>query len=284
MSDTQHPLQTQDSLPTRHLDVPGGRIAFDDTGHGTGTPVVLLPGMLDLRTAYRHLHPLLTAAGRRVITMDLRGLGDSSTGWDDYGPAAIATDVLALLDHLGIGRAVLVGSSYTGATAVRAAADAPDRVAGIVLVNSFFENFPPNALQRATVKVLGAALVRFPSIWGAAQKFYYPTARPADFDAYRARLVAALKRPGRREAVRGYVRGDSAPTGWGAGVSCPALVVMGGKDPDFPDPAALAEHQAKILRARKVIIADGGHYPMSGYPQATADALLPFLTETDEVA
>ncbi|MCU7823457.1 alpha/beta fold hydrolase [Kitasatospora sp. DSM 101779] len=278
MNDTQHALQT------RHLDVPGGRLAYDDTEQGTGTPVVLLPGMLDLRAAYRHLHPLLTAAGHRVITMDLRGLGESSTAWDDYSPTAIAGDVRALLDHLGIERAVLVGSSYTGATVVRVAADAPERVAGIVLVDAFFENFPPNLLQKAMVGLLGPAVTWFPALWGAAQKFYFPTARPADFDAYRARLVAALKQPGRRRAVRGYVRGDSAPTGWGADVQCPALVVMGSRDPDFPDPATVAERQARALRGRTVIIEGGGHYPMAGYPQATADALLPFLTEVNEVA
>ncbi|MEV8095141.1 alpha/beta hydrolase [Kitasatospora sp. NPDC085879] len=277
MNDTQHAPQT------RHLDVPGGRLAYDDTERGAGVPVVLLPGMLDLRAAYRHLHPLLTAAGHRVVTMDLRGMGESSTAWDDYSPTAIAGDVRALLDHLGIARAVLVGSSYTGATVVRVAADAPERVAGIVLIDAFFENFPPTLLQRAMVGLLGPAVTWFPALWGAAQKLYFPTARPADFDEYRARLVASLKRPGRRAAIRGYVRGESAPTGWGAGVTCPALVVMGSRDPDFPDPAALAERQAEALRGRKVIIEGGGHYPMAGYPQATADALLPFLTEVNEV-
>lgn len=49
-------------LATRYLDVPGGRIAFDDTEHGSGAPVLLIPGMLDSRSAYRHLHPLLTGA------------------------------------------------------------------------------------------------------------------------------------------------------------------------------------------------------------------------------
>ncbi|MEV4615164.1 alpha/beta hydrolase [Kitasatospora sp. NPDC049258] len=272
------------SASTRYVTVPGGRIAFDDSATGTaaqpaGHPVVLLPGMLDKRAAYRYLRPLLTAAGHRVITMDLRGLGESSTGFTDHSPAAIAEDVLALLDHLGIDRAVLVGNSYTGASVVKAAGDRPERVAGIVLIDAFVENLPPNAFQKLLVKTLGSAVVHFPALWGAAQKLYFPTARPADFDAYRAALVAMLREPARRAAVRGYVAGDSAPVGWTAAVGCPALVVMGAKDPDFPKPERVADRQAAALKARKVMIDGGGHYPMAEFPQATADALLPFLAE-----
>ncbi|MER8183528.1 alpha/beta hydrolase [Kitasatospora sp. NPDC094015] len=274
------------TISTRYVPVAGGRIAFDDSADGattaaTGHPVVLLPGMLDKRASYRHLRPLLTAAGHRVITMDLRGLGESSTGFTDHSPAAIAGDVLALLDHLGIERAVLVGNSYTGATVVKVAGDRPERVAGIVLIDAFVENLPPNAFQRALVRTLGSAVLHFPALWGAAQKLYFPTARPADFDAYRAGLVAMLREPGRREAVRGYVGGDSAPVGWTAAVRCPALVLMGAKDPDFPKPELVADRQAAALKARRVMIDGAGHYPMAEFPQATADALLPFL---DEVA
>ncbi|MFJ2779227.1 alpha/beta fold hydrolase [Kitasatospora sp. NPDC087315] len=265
---------------TQYLDVPGGRLAFDDTGRGDGTPVVLLPGMLDSRAAYRHLRPLLVAAGRRVITMDLRGFGESSIAWDDYSPAAVATDVIALLDHLGIRSAVLVGNSYTGATVVKAAGDAPGRVAGIVLLNAFVENPPPNLMQRAVFGLMGPLLTYVPASWGLYhRKMAFPTAKPADFDAYVDGLVAALRTPGRRTAVRGQLRGDSSPVGWTAAVRCPALVVMGAKDPDFPNPELVADRQTAALGARKVMIEGAGHYPMADHPQATADALLPFLAE-----
>ncbi|MEV7781520.1 alpha/beta hydrolase [Kitasatospora sp. NPDC088351] len=265
---------------TQYLDVPGGRLAFDDTGRGDGTPVVLLPGMLDSRAAYRHLRPLLVAAGRRVITMDLRGFGESSIAWDDYSPAAVATDVIALLDHLGIRSAVLAGNSYTGATVVKAAGDAPERVAGIVLLNAFVENPPPNLMQRAVFGLMGPLLTYVPASWGLYhRKMAFPTAKPADFDAYVDGLVAALRTPGRRTAVRGQLRGDSSPVGWTAAVRCPALVVMGAKDPDFPNPELVADRQTAALGARKVMIEGAGHYPMADHPQATADALLPFLAE-----
>ncbi|MEV1173966.1 alpha/beta hydrolase [Nonomuraea sp. NPDC049784] len=49
------------------------------------------------------------------------------------------------------------------------------------------------------------------------------------------------------------------------------------KDPDFPDPAAEAQTQASLLRGQAVVIDDAGHYPMSEFPERTAEALLPFL-------
>ncbi|GAA2138960.1 alpha/beta hydrolase [Kitasatospora kazusensis] len=270
---------------TQFLTLPGGRIAFDDTVTGSGAPVVLIPGMLDSRATYRHLRPLLAAAGHRVITMDLRGFGESSIVWDDYSPGAIADDVLALLDHLDIRRAVLVGSSYTGATVVKAAGQAPERVAGIALLDGFIENLPQNALQRGMVRALGAVVVRFPAVWGwYLKKIAYPSAKPADFEEYVAGLVAALRTPGRRVATRGHVTGDSSPVGWSAAVNCPALVVMGSKDPDFPSPVVVADRQIRALNGRKVMIEGAGHYPMGEFPQATADALLPFLAELAENA
>jgi pimeloyl-ACP methyl ester carboxylesterase len=274
---------------TRYLRLAGGTLAFDDsdgdTGTSTGAPVLLLPGMLDSRAVYRHLRPLLTAAGHRVITMDLRGFGESSIDWDDYSPASAAVDAVALLDHLGIDKAVLVGSSYTGASVVRVAADAPERVAGIVLVDAFIENVPANAFTKAMVRTLGTAILAFPKVWGwYLDKMAYPGGVTAEIAAYNAGLVAALRTPGRRKAARGHVHGDSSPIGWTTGVNVPTLVLMGSKDPDFPKPELVADRQVAALNGRKVMIDGAGHYPQAHHPRATADALLPFLKDLKEVA
>jgi pimeloyl-ACP methyl ester carboxylesterase len=68
---------------TRFLEIEGGRIAYDDTG-GDGFPIIALPGMGDLRAQYRHPSPALQKAGYRIITMDIRGFGESSAEWIDY--------------------------------------------------------------------------------------------------------------------------------------------------------------------------------------------------------
>src|SRR5260370_290085 len=92
---------------TEFLEVEGGRIAYEVTGDGP--LVVLAHGMGDNRNAYRFLVPAL--AGYRVASIDLRGQGESSTGWSSYTRTDTAADLLALIRHLG-GPAVIVGHSF----------------------------------------------------------------------------------------------------------------------------------------------------------------------------
>ncbi|MBA2666289.1 MAG: alpha/beta fold hydrolase, partial [Trueperaceae bacterium] len=94
----------------RSLARPDGTLAYDDTG--TGPLVVMLPGLGDLRQGYRFLTPHLARAGYRAVSADLRGHGDSSTNWPDYGSEAAGHDLVALIEELGGGRAVVVGNSF----------------------------------------------------------------------------------------------------------------------------------------------------------------------------
>ncbi|TME14530.1 MAG: alpha/beta hydrolase, partial [Chloroflexi bacterium] len=68
---------------TVYLTRPGGRIGYDVSGEGP--LVILVPGMGDLRTAYRFLAPGLREAGYRVACTDLRGHGASDATFASYG-------------------------------------------------------------------------------------------------------------------------------------------------------------------------------------------------------
>jgi pimeloyl-ACP methyl ester carboxylesterase len=113
-------LQGGSRMSTQFLVRPQGRIAYEETG--AGSLVVLVPGIGDLRGEYRFLAPRLAAAGYRVVSMDLRGLGESSPGWDDYSAAAVGSDVVALLRELDAGPAHLVGTSMAAGAVAWAAA------------------------------------------------------------------------------------------------------------------------------------------------------------------
>src|SRR5215468_9963895 len=110
---------------TEFLDVADGRIAYDVIGEGP--LVVLSHGIGDRRQAYRFLAPKLAQAGYRVASADLRGHGESSMGWASITRTDIASDLLALIDHLG-GPAVIAGHSISGGAATIAAAARPDPV------------------------------------------------------------------------------------------------------------------------------------------------------------
>jgi pimeloyl-ACP methyl ester carboxylesterase len=85
---------------------------------------MLVPGMGDLRSAYRFLIPVLVASGYEVASMDLRGHGDSDTSFTAYGDVPTASDLAALLAELGKS-AVVVGNSMAAGAAVIVAAERP---------------------------------------------------------------------------------------------------------------------------------------------------------------
>src|SRR5215211_8291514 len=95
-------------------------------------PVLLLHSWAASRRSFAALLPLL---GPRLHAMaaDLRGHGDADKPPAGYDVGTLATDVVALLDALGVPRAVLVGASSGGYVAQQVAVSAPDRVAGMVL-------------------------------------------------------------------------------------------------------------------------------------------------------
>ena len=157
---------------TQYLDRGEGRIAYDVTG--SGPLVVAVPGMGDLRSSYRHLAPALVDAGFRVATMDLRGHGDSDTTFTAYDDPATASDVSALIEHLG-GPALVIGNSMGAAAGVIAAAEQPELISGLVLVGPFVRNPSAPAWQRLMFRaMMGGPWARM------AWLSWYPTWSPPE--------------------------------------------------------------------------------------------------------
>ncbi|SIN22905.1 alpha/beta fold hydrolase [Micromonospora cremea] len=250
-----------------------GHIAYEV--HGEGPLVVLSHGMGENRGSFRHLVPLLVAAGHRVASVDVRGHGESSVGWPTYAPAEVGADLLAVVRDLDAGPAVLVGSSSSAAAVVFAATDAPELVAGIVQIGAFVGQSKLNPVMRVAL----ALVLRSPQLFGMFHKTLFPVHRPADDAVYRRSMVANLREPGRMAAVRGVV--VPVEPHWTARapqVGQPVLVLMGAKDPDFPDPGAEARAARRLFRTAEArMIEESGHYPHADRPQRTADELLGFL-------
>ena len=117
------------------LDVDGVGLAYDDVGRRDEVPLVFIHGW----TANRHRwdDQLSHFAGRyRVISLDLRGHGDSDLTPDPYTIGGLAREVLALLDGLGVHRFVPVGHSMGGMIALTLALEHPERVERLVVIDS----------------------------------------------------------------------------------------------------------------------------------------------------
>jgi pimeloyl-ACP methyl ester carboxylesterase len=260
---------------THFLDIEGGRIAYDDTGDGF--PIIAIPGMGDLRAQYRHLLPAIQQAGYRVITMDVRGFGESSAEWTDYSARAVGRDALELLKHLNTGPAVILGNSFAAGSALWAASDAPELIRGVALLGPIVRDLPvsPTTMLALQVGLGGPWQVEF---WTRYVDALFPARKPDDHASYKAALAANLREPRRMEALLAMLALSKAETAKMLPNSrVPALVVMGSRDPDFDDPAAEASWVSCQIGGEPFMIEAAGHYPHAEMPEQVAPRLIAFV-------
>ncbi len=111
------------------VDHEGARIWY--ASYGAGTPVILLHGGLGHSGNWGYQVPALVASGNRVVVIDSRGHGRSTRDGRPYAYDLMATDVLAVMDEAGIGRAALVGWSDGAIISLILADQAAERTAGV---------------------------------------------------------------------------------------------------------------------------------------------------------
>ncbi|MFT7519223.1 MAG: pimeloyl-ACP methyl ester carboxylesterase [Kiritimatiellia bacterium] len=260
-----------------HILVPEGRIAVERLGDGPA--IVCVPGIGDWRQSYRHLAPRLVQAGYRVYLMDLRGHGDSDAGFSAFSARLIGEDILALLEAEDLTDACLVGCSIGGGAVAWAAAEAPDRVSRLVMLNPFVRDMPADRWMRPMVPLI------FARPWGvAAWKAYRATLikTPApDHTDNEAALINNLRQPGRLRAIRAMMRASKADIAARlASLTQSTLIIMGAQDPDFADPVIEGRALSELVGGSAVVevLDQVGHYPQTDKPAETAVLLLSFLS------
>ena len=131
----------------------GIRLAFEEAG--SGVPVIALAGLTRTMRDFDFVAPHL--AGVRLIRMDARGRGLSDHApWESYNVGQEAADVLALMDHLGLQRAAILGTSRGGLVAMVLASTVPDRLTGVCL------NDIGPVIDRAGLDMIGVHIGRAP--------------------------------------------------------------------------------------------------------------------------
>lgn len=272
----------------RYLEVNGAFLRVRDVGQGEGKlPVVLVHGYGSRLEIWREVQDAL-AEERRVIAFDQRGFGKSERSAGDYGPEAHARDLVALLDALGVERAVLVGHSYGGGVVARAALDAKERVAGLALVDAFLlEEQVPVSFRWAKVPLVGELL------FGA---FYQQVPGEKYLLAFhdRKRFVtvealeeskALMAEPGSLYAALETVRGMdyAAVEARYPEVNVPVLVVWGEQDRVTPLSAG-KRVAGRFDGARFFVLPASGHVPSWEQPRALTEELVRFARAVDEGA
>ena len=251
----------------------GVTLTFSDTG-GDGEPVVLSHGYLMDSTMFDPQLAALTPE-YRVITWDQRGFGGSRasgpfTYWDS------AQDLLGLLDHLGVHRAVLGGMSQGGFVSLRAALLAPRRVRALVLIDSHAGQEDP-ALVPAYEQLEQTWLAQGPAPVQeiVASIILGPPDGPADYAPWFAKWAAA-DREELRLAFRCLMDRDDVTPQLGE-IDCPALILHGTADAAIPVAKAEAV-QAGLAGPAELVLVDGGtHAANLSHPDQVNVALLEFL-------
>lgn len=241
---------------------------------GAGPPVVLVhAGVADGRVWAPQAAVL--SRDRHVLRPDLRGFGRSPLPPEPYSHAA---DVLALLDHLDLAAADVVGSSFGGQVALEVAQAAPERVSSLLLLCPAFAGLEPSP-QAAEFGRREDELLRAGDI-DAAVELNVATWVGPEATAEGRDLVRRMQ----RHAFEVQLAADADPDfPWPdpvdvdpAQLSAPTLVVSGALDMDhFRD---VARHlAATIPGAELVTLPWAGHLPGLERPLATAELMHEFL-------
>lgn len=215
------------------IDVPGGRLAADD--QGDGPPILLVHSAVVNRRAWDQVIPHLVAAGYRTIAYDMRGYGESTSEDVDFKGHE---DVLAVLDHFGVGRAAIVGNSMGAHFALDAILAAPDRFAAYVWVGGGISGFDKDPTPEEVALFDAEEAAEQAGDWDLAAEYDaqiwidgpgQPATRVApDVRAAFIRMDRELLEPGR---VYGNRKPADAPAIDRLGeVRAPTLVVIGGFD------------------------------------------------------
>jgi pimeloyl-ACP methyl ester carboxylesterase len=244
---------------------------------GSGPPVVLLHAGIADRTMWsEHLDPL-AAAGYRVIAFDMPGFGEAPV---KPGAQAPWNDVLTAMDGLGIDRAALVGNSFGGAVALRAAFVAPERSWALAMISAPAPDLEPSPELTAAFEAEESALERGDTdeaVEAVIDTWTLPDAPKPLRDriatmqrrAYELQKDAkdATEAPDPIESLEALSRLD-----------VPTLVAVG--EHDMPDFRKSAEEMARVIPgARHEIIEGAGHLAPLETPDAFRSLLVQFLDE-----
>ncbi|MCX4821202.1 alpha/beta hydrolase [Streptomyces sp. NBC_01142] len=255
----------------------GLTLPYAEAGYPGGTPVVFVHSFAD---SWWSFEPLLRRLPPSLhgYAPSQRGHGDADRPPDGYRPEDFASDLVAFLDAVGIGRTVLVGSSSGGVPARIVAGSHPDRISGLVLLG-----VPATLADKPAVAGMGEAVQRLsdPIDREFVEDFMGAmVSRPVARGLIETMIDENLKVPARvwKETVRGLLEADLTSTL--AGILVPTLVIWGDQDDYLPrsDQEVILDaiHGARLLTYEGV-----GHVVHWEQPDRVITDLVEFVARTE---
>jgi len=255
---------------SRFVNVDGARVHYQEFGDPANPPMILIHGYTASVYVWKAAAPLLADAGFHVIAIDLLGFGYSEKpAWFDYSIESQARMISRFMDRLGIGRAVIVGSSYGGAVALNLTLDYPERVEKLVLSDAVCNDEPKNhpILRLASIRGIGEAITPFLVDSKAFMRLrIHGTLAKANHHMITDERIESIRRP--LYAADAHRSVLAASRAWHADrleqdahlINQPTLIIWGDEDTVIPIKHGYRLHE-EILHSRFVILKNCGHVP-----------------------
>lgn len=269
----------REHLQPNFVAVRGIKMVYLDIG--SGPVVLLLHGFPFDKSMWADQVEALTAAGFRTVVPDLRGLGETKATSEISTMDDMARDAAALLDHLGIDRAVVCGLSMGGYAAFEFTHLFPSRVRGLVLAGTRApaDNENEKAGREQQVQtMLRAGMV--PISIATLPKLLAERTRAQKPDVVkRVRTMIACSDPrGAAAAQRGMAARRDYTDDLGK-INVPTLILVGREDPIRPVSDAEFMHE-RISSSQLEIIEDAAHMTNMEQPEQFNRAMIDFLVNT----
>jgi pimeloyl-ACP methyl ester carboxylesterase len=261
--------------------LPGaGSITLEGEALGDGPPVVLLHGLSATRRNVVQGSRALARRGYRLISYDARGHGASSPA-PVYEYPDLVADLTAVLEHLEIERAALVGSSMGAATAMAFALENPERVPALVQITPAYTGYA------RTGDVDGEVWAKLATALDAGIDEFVEVAQPPGLPE-RWRQVAReatrqrMERHEHLAAVAQAVRSIPRSTAWKgldalSDLDVPVLIVGSRDEADSIHPLAVAEEYARRLPNAELVVEDKGSSPLAWQGARLSNVIADFL-------
>jgi non-heme chloroperoxidase len=257
------------------------------TDHGQGQPVVLIHGWPLSGRSWESQEPALIEAGYRVINYDRRGFGQSSQPWDGYDFDTLTADLAALVDHLDLRDAVLIGFSMGGGEVVRYLSRyGSDRVSKVVLASAVppylfrSDDNPDGGIDDARIVELvsGVQQDRM-AFFDEYLDSYFSAGTTIKVSpqqkAYTLSLLAVASPKATIDCIHAFSRTDFREDL--AKVTVPTLVIHGDSDNIVPIEVSGQRAAAAIRGSVLVTLEDAPHGILVSHPQEWNAAVLQFL-------
>jgi 3-oxoadipate enol-lactonase len=258
----------------------GGSLHYEMMG--SGPAILMIHGFTNHGMVWAEQVADLLHAGYRVVMPDLAGHGLSQAADRKTTVDHLTQDMLNLLDHLSIDKAVICGLSLGGMIAQYMAADHPQRVRALAIANSCADSTAPEVVAaiQSWIEMFerpNGPLLRMQAVWPQMLNERYRASPTADaFLASWQRINGKIPGTSFANVARGLQEFRS--TDRLASVRVPCLVISGELDRLFP-PAVCGEIAKLISGARFSIIPGAGHLSSLDSPKQFNELLMQFLSD-----